>query len=98
MDEPVISEPETSCCGGEMAALASAGRPGHGGGVHRVTVYQCQACNRTTALGESCDPFWVGAKARMFLDLRREAFRRGGLTALPAAAIFDAHQQRAIFG
>jgi hypothetical protein len=98
MDEPAITEPETCCCGRDMAALANAVRNGHGGGVHRVTVYQCQTCKRTTALGESCDPYWVSAKARLFLDLRWEAFRRAGLTALPAAAIFDTHKQHVIFG
>jgi hypothetical protein len=57
----------------------------------RVVVYGCELCERTEALGFSSDPWWVSAKARAFLRLRREAFRLAGLEPPPAIAIFDSH-------
>jgi hypothetical protein len=78
--EPFMSLPETTCCGRDMAELASAERTGNAERVHRVTVYRCE-CGRIIALGESADPGWVSAKALMFVDLRREAFARASLIA-----------------
>jgi hypothetical protein len=93
-----MSEPEASCCGSDMAELASAKRSGHAERVHRVTVYRCENCGRIIALGKSADPGWVGAKARMFLGLRREAFQFAGLIAPSAVAIFDTWSRLVIFG
>ncbi len=91
--------PETTCCDRQMREVSSAARTGHKGGVQRVSVYQCEICGRMGALGESCDPGWVSAKAQMFLELRREAFERGGLEPAPAAvAIFDIARRLVIFG
>ena len=86
------------CCGEAMSHVASAERGGHKGGVHRVTVYRCERCNRTDSRGESCDPWWVGAKARMFLELRREAFQSAGLEASEVVAVFGASNRQVIFG
>jgi hypothetical protein len=93
-----MSEPGATCCGSDLAELANADRHGHSERIHRVTVYQCKNCMRIIALGESADPGWVGAKVRMFLDLRKEAFELAGLTASPAVAIFDTRKRRVIFG
>jgi hypothetical protein len=81
-----------------MAELASAERSGPGRRVHRVTVYQCENCGRTIALGKSADPHWVSAKAQTFLDLRTEAFRLARLTAPPAVVIFDTRRRLVLFG
>ncbi len=67
--------PQRICCGAEMQPLAIAERSGRNGGVHRVTVYVCETCCRIDSLGESCDPWWVSAKARMLLELRHAHFR-----------------------
>lgn len=97
MTNPADS-PVMICCGRDMQELASAERSGHAGGVHRVIVYRCETCGRTDAKGQSCDPWWVSAKARMFLELRSEAFGRAELEADPAFAIFDNARQVVIFG
>jgi hypothetical protein len=87
-----------TCCGAPMRQLAGAQRAVHGGGFHRVAVYRCDACGRIDSLGQSCDPGWVSAKARMFCDLRTEAFQRAGLLADPAIAVFDAARRQVRFG
>jgi hypothetical protein len=68
------------------------------GGSQRVVVYGCTVCGRTEALGFSSDPWWVSAKARAFLRLRREAFRLAGLEPPPAVAFFDSVKRQVIFG
>jgi hypothetical protein len=57
-----MNERESTCCGNDIVELASAERSGL---TQRVTVYLCANCNRIIALGESADPGWVGAKARI---------------------------------
>ncbi len=97
MSDPAAAE--MSCCNRQMRQLSNADRPGHKDGlVQRVAVYQCETCGRVDARGDSCDPYWVSAKGRMFLELRREAFERGGLAAPPpAVAIFDSERSQVIF-
>jgi hypothetical protein len=90
---------ETTCCRGRMPELSSVERPGHRDGLYqRVSVYQCPDCGRVKALGESCDPGWVNAKARLFLDLRHDAFIRAELAPPPpATAIFKLPEQLVFF-
>jgi len=83
-----------SCCGAEMDEAAHAERS-HG---DQVTVYRCGICGRVDSLGKASSPWWVGAKARSFLELREEAFQRAGLQARPAVAILDLANQQVIFG
>jgi hypothetical protein len=64
----------------------------------RVTVYRCVTCGRVDSLGQASSPWWVGARARSFLELREEAFQRAGLKAGPAIALFDLATQHVIFG
>ena len=75
-----------------MQPLASAERSGD-----TVTVYQCEACGRTDAFGLASSPWWVGARARIFLELREEAFNRAGLEASPAFAFLDSANCQVIF-
>jgi hypothetical protein len=79
-----------------MNKVASAQRRGETG-VQQVTVYRCEHCGRICSSGESCDPWWVSAKARMFLELRKEALEKAGWPAGPAAAVFDAETRRVLF-
>jgi hypothetical protein len=81
-------------CVAKMQELAWAERS-HG---DRVTVYKCKVCGRIDSLGEASSPWWVGARARSFLELREEAFRRAGREASPAIALFELATQQVIFG
>lgn len=64
----------------------------------RVTVYRCETCGRIDALGVASSPWWVGARARSFVELREEAFHRAGLEAGPAIAVIDCANLKVIFG
>jgi len=81
-----------------MQELATADKATGAGRFQRVTVYRCDMCNRVDSRGESCDPFWVSAKNRLFLDLRREAYQQAGLEADPAIAVFDSRRKLVSFG
>jgi len=92
MDTGETSDP-TRCCNSQMLQVASAERP-HG---DRVTVMACEACGRIDSLGFASSPWWVGARARSFAELRKEAFQSAGLEASPATAVLDQATLRVIF-
>jgi hypothetical protein len=81
-------------CDAEMDELARA-EHSYGDG---VIVYRCDTCGRIDSLGEASSPWWVGARARSFLELREQAFQRAGLEASPAVAVLDLANQQVIFG
>jgi hypothetical protein len=83
------------CCDSQMLQLASAERREGG---DRVTVYRCATCGRVDSLGVASSPWWVGARARSFVELREEAFDRAGLEASPAVAVLDCATLEVIFG
>ena len=83
------------CCNTHMLELTMAERREGG---DRVTVYRCETCGRIDSLGIACTPWWVGARARSFVDLRAEAFHRAGLEACPAAAVLNCANLGVIFG
>ena len=85
----------THCCNTQMLELATAERREGG---DRVTVYRCETCGRIDSLGVACTPWWVGARARSFVELRAEAFQQAGLEAGPAAAILADANLEVIFG
>jgi hypothetical protein len=82
------------CCDSQMLHLASAERS-HG---DRVTVYRCETCGHIDSLGVASSPWWVGARARSFVELRKEAFDRAGLEAGPAIAVLDRANLQVSFG
>lgn len=64
----------------------------------RVIVYACTPSARTDAFGHASSLWWVGARARSFIELREQAFQHAGLEASPAVALFDRATQQVIFG
>jgi hypothetical protein len=85
-----------TCRGHAMQELATAERSGDGW-FQRVTLSRCDTCGRIDSHGESSDPWWVTAKAVLFLNLREEALEQAGLECESAVAVFDSANRNVIF-